>query len=117
MTPAGTGTNDWFQSIDTPLPSRLWRRVGGGTVKKRGRMAERKINVLSFFSGAMGLDIGLEQAGMHVVSCCENDSITKNTIRANRAQVVLFDDINDLSAKKILQDTNMSAADIFLVAG
>ena len=32
----------------------------------------KKIKALSFFSGAMGLDIGLEKAGIEVILACES---------------------------------------------
>ena len=39
---------------------------------------------LSFFSGALGLDIGLEQAGIKSVLACEIDKNARETIKTNR---------------------------------
>lgn len=47
--------------------------------------------VLSFFTGAMGLDIGLEQAGLDVVLGQELDGQAVETIRANGHEVVAGD--------------------------
>ena len=41
---------------------------------KRESKKKYKIKALSFFSGAMGLDIGLEKEGIHPLLACENDS-------------------------------------------
>ena len=68
---------------------------------------------LSFFSGSMGLDLGLEQAGLDVRACCENDPSARDTIRQNRPDVKLWDDVSLLDAAQLLAH----AADVFLVAG
>lgn len=54
--------------------------------------------VLSFFSGAMGLDIGLERAGLDVVLAQELDAKAVETIRANGHAVV------DGDLRKLLAD-------------
>lgn len=52
-----------------------------------------KIKALSFFSGAMGLDLGLEKAGIHVLLACEADKVCRRTIIANRPDIALLGDI------------------------
>lgn len=52
-----------------------------------------KIKALSFFSGAMGLDLGLEKAGIHFLLACESDKTCRRTIRANRPDIALLGDI------------------------
>lgn len=48
-------------------------------------MAKKKYSVLSLFSGAMGLDIGLEKTNrFKFVGCLEKDSFCCETIRYNR---------------------------------
>ena len=37
----------------------------------------KKMKALSFFSGAMGLDIGLEKAGIEVILACESESFRR----------------------------------------
>lgn len=80
-------------------------------------MQKNKPIVLSFFSGAMGLDLGLEQAGYDVRSCCENDKNAIATIQTNRPSVTLFTDISGLSAETILAKIGITAQDVFLIAG
>lgn len=55
----------------------------------------------SFFSGAMGLDLGMERAGIETVMACEFDSAPQNTIRLNRPELPLLGDIWDHSADDI----------------
>ena len=56
---------------------------------------------LSFFSGAMGLDIGIEQAGFEVALACENDKYCRQTIERNRPDVALLKDVNDISSDDV----------------
>lgn len=52
-----------------------------------------KLKALSFFSGAMGLDQGLEKAGIHLLLACEFDKTCRRTIIANRPDIALLGDI------------------------
>lgn len=56
---------------------------------------------LSFFSGCLGLDLGLEQVGIHQVLACEVDKRTRESIQANRPDVTLLDDILSYEADDI----------------
>jgi len=60
-----------------------------------------KLKALSFFSGAMGLDQGLEKAGIHVLLACEIDKTCRRTITANRPDIGLLGDIWKYSADEI----------------
>jgi len=61
------------------------------------------IIALSFFSGAMGLDIGLEKGGIKPILACEIDKYCRMTIAANRPDIALISDINKYSADEILE--------------
>ncbi len=56
---------------------------------------------VSFFSGALGLDIGMEQAGIHPLLYCENDAKCRMTIASNRPDAALVGDINRVSAEEV----------------
>jgi DNA (cytosine-5)-methyltransferase 1 len=60
------------------------------------------IVALSFFSGAMGLDIGMEQGGINALLACEFDKSCRMTINKNRPDMALIGDINKYSADEIL---------------
>ncbi len=73
---------------------------------------------LSFFSGAMGMDLGLQKAGFDVRLACESDKFCRQTILLNRPNVALIGDINDCSKNKILNTAGLSKRDdIDLVVG
>lgn len=61
------------------------------------------IVALSFFSGAMGLDIGLRNAGIGALLACEFDKACRMTIEYNSPEIGLIGDITKYSAKDILQ--------------
>ena len=56
---------------------------------------------LSFFSGAMGMDLGLEKAGFEISLCCETDNACRKTILKNRPNIALIGDILDYTATQI----------------
>lgn len=66
----------------------------------------------------MGLDLGLEQAGMRTISVCESDKNAQNTIRANRPDVPLFPDISQVTVADVYRATGLrKTAQIDVVAG
>lgn len=69
----------------------------------RKRTSNEKPNLisLSFFSGAMGLDIGLKKCGITPLLACEFDKRCRQTIAANNPEIGLIGDIWDYSAEQI----------------
>jgi len=61
------------------------------------------IVALSFFSGAMGLDIGMEKSGIKALLACEFDKACRMTIDKNRPDIALIGDINEYTATEILE--------------
>jgi DNA (cytosine-5)-methyltransferase 1 len=73
---------------------------------------------LSFFSGAMGLDLGLENAGFDVRLACEVDKFCRQTIAINRPDTALIGDINSYSKDDILKVAGLTIRDeIDLIVG
>ena len=68
----------------------------------------KKLNALSFFSGAMGLDIGLEQAGFETCLASEIDRQAIATIHKNLPEVPVIGDILDYNHKDILNISGFS---------
>lgn len=76
------------------------------------------LRLLSFFSGALGLDLGLEAEGFQTLLASEIDPMTVETIRANRPKVPVIGDIQDFDAAAIRAAAGLSAKDeIDVMAG
>ena len=76
------------------------------------------IVALSFFSGALGLDCGLEKAGIHPILASEIEPNTRKTILLNKPEIGLIGDINKYDAKEIRKFANISEnQEIDLVIG
>lgn len=88
-------------------------------------MPARKYNVISLFSGAMGLDLGLEQSGrFRVVACVENQPAFCDTIRHNHAEGRLYrglkvfeGDISTIDPEDVLRAPGLKAGEVDLVVG
>lgn len=89
-----------------------------------------KLPVISLFSGAGGLDIGLEQAGFTTVACVENDIHCRETLRYNRPEWTLIEeaqhpkgkpreagDIRKIEVGEILEKSGLKSGEAALVVG
>lgn len=65
--------------------------------------------MLSFFSGAMGLDIGLEKVGFVPLLTSEIDDAARATILANHPNIGLLGDIRNFSKNEIFQAAGLSS--------
>ncbi len=73
---------------------------------------------LSFFSGCLGLDLGLEEAGIEHLLFCENDKYASATIKKNKPDIPLISDILDYDIDKIRKVSGLKKSDkIDLVVG
>lgn len=61
------------------------------------------IIALSFFSGAMGLDIGMKNGGIKALLACEFNKYCRMTIAQNEPNMGLIGDINNYSSDAILE--------------
>jgi len=77
--------------------------------RKPGRLP--KLKALSFFSGAMGMDLGLEKAGIDLLLACEFDKTCRRTIAANRPDIGLIGDIWKYDASQIREYAGLSEND------
>jgi len=76
------------------------------------------IKALSFFSGAMGLDIGLHKAGIDVLLASEIDNSSRKTIITNNPHIGLIGDIQKYTPEEILEYANLTKSDdIDLIVG
>jgi DNA (cytosine-5)-methyltransferase 1 len=78
----------------------------------------RRYNSVSLFSGAMGLDLGLERAGFDVRFAADNFVAAVATIRKNRPSLPVFeDDIRKLTAERIYDSTGLIPGEVDLLSG
>lgn len=71
---------------------------------------------ISFFSGAMGLDLGLIQAGIEIEIGQDFDNACVHTMQANGHRCIAGD-IRNINAQDVLQQINMKTGEAFLVCG
>ena len=80
------------------------------------------LHAISLFTGAGGLDLGIEQAGKGQIRFCSwveksedcRATLVKNNPRVSKA---LFDDISTTNPKDLLRAAGLQKGDAFLVAG
>ena len=79
----------------------------------------RDLKVLSLFTGAGGLDLGLEAAGFEPVLCVENDSDARATLRLNRPSWRLSEpgDIHQLTPRDLLRQAALKPRQLTLLSG
>jgi len=73
-------------------------------------------DVISLFSGAMGLDIGLSQAGLNVKVGQDFDQACVDTMQAN-GHNVLSGNIQDIKPQQLLDIAKLSVGEPFLICG
>ena len=77
---------------------------------------------ISLFTGAGGLDIGLERAGFDTTICVERDSDCRETLEANRVRFreptfTVLDDITKLTPGEILEEARVIPGEATLLSG
>src|SRR5438093_950032 len=79
----------------------------------------RPLSVLSCFSGAGGLDLGVETAGFEVLGCLEIDSEARETLQLNRPGWTLLEPSDVVAAGETLRpaDLGLARGDLDLLAG
>jgi DNA (cytosine-5)-methyltransferase 1 len=88
-------------------------------------MAKKTYTVVSLFSGAMGLDLGLEQTGrFQVIACVEKEHSFCETIRANHRagrlapDLKIFEgDVSELSPQAVLDAIGLQPGEVDLLVG
>ena len=96
----------------------VFKMCGNVPDQKRKSQDKPKYKVLSFFSGAMGLDIGLSKAGLEPMLASEIEPNTRKTILLNKPDIALIGDINQFDCATIRDYAGLEPnEDIDLVIG
>ncbi|MDF1666714.1 MAG: DNA cytosine methyltransferase [Planctomycetota bacterium] len=77
----------------------------------------KKPRVISLFTGAGGLDYGLEAAGFQTAVALEVDPDSAATLRANRTWPVIERDIHEVSSDEILKIAGLKVGEADLLVG
>lgn len=90
--------------------------------KKKALPTEAKKKVLSLFSGAGGLDIGVMQAGFEVLACIEIDPHCCDTLRdaakrEHRSTLVIEDDIRSVDPQVLMNSLSLKVGELDLLCG
>ena len=62
----------------------------------------KPLTAVSLFSGCMGLDLGMERAGIRIVASVEKDLVCQKTISLNRPDIPIFDDVFSVKGKDLV---------------
>jgi DNA (cytosine-5)-methyltransferase 1 len=77
----------------------------------------KKLNVISLYTGAGGLDYGFEAAGFHTAVALELDRKCCETLRQNRSWKVIESDVNSVSTAEFLDAASLSEGDPDILIG
>lgn len=82
------------------------------------RRSQQPRHIVSLFTGAMGLDLGLESAGFQTRVAVECDPAAVATIHANRPELAVIDrPIEGISTAEILDRASLKVGETTLLAG
>ena len=85
-------------------------------------MSQNPFSNISLFTGAGGLDIGLENSGFETRLCVENDRDCSASLNANRRKFLkpefgLLGDITSFTPGEIIESSGLSVGQIDLISG
>ncbi len=81
-------------------------------------MARHNGYIISLFSGAMGLDLGLEKAGFKACVAVETNKIAVATIKANKKYLPVINlPIENITSNDIIEKADLSVGEATIVSG
>ncbi|KAA6206157.1 MAG: DNA cytosine methyltransferase [Candidatus Tokpelaia sp.] len=107
----------WFISPRSVIRYKNQQKRQNPPDKPNTQSYKNEIKALSFFSGAMGLDLGLEKAGIKLSLACESDKFCRQTILRNRPDIALIGDITTCTPEQILDYAGIKAGNIDIFVG
>lgn len=87
--------------------------------------SNRELVAVSLFSGAGGLDLGVEHCGVHIAATVERDKIACKTLKNNfvdgrkpgKQTTIVQDDIENVSVSELKKKAGFSRGDVDLIVG
>ncbi len=103
-------SNRWLIASESAHEYHYKENKQGSVVPDHERRSFSKptLKALSFFSGCMGLDLGLKREGIEVILACEVDKAARKTIETNKPDIALIGDIRDYTANQIREKAGLS---------
>lgn len=104
----------------TALEDFMSTRIDADFVEKERsvRPHANEYTTISLFSGAMGLDLGLESAGIRAGFCQDIDKWAVKTIQNNKSDVpIILGDIREIPTRAILEEAGLGKREAFMVSG
>jgi DNA (cytosine-5)-methyltransferase 1 len=78
----------------------------------------RENGVISLFSGALGLDLGLEESGFRIKVAVESNRFAAQTIRENRPDIVVIEKrLEAVRTRELLAQAGLAVGEAALVTG
>ncbi len=88
------------------------------STRRVGPKEESGLRVISLFSGALGLDLGLHAAGFKVAVAVECNRFAAETIRKNRPRLPLIEKhIEEVTTAAILEKAGLEVGEAAVVTG
>ncbi len=82
------------------------------------RMSNKQLPIISLFSGALGLDLGLERAGFKVAAAVECNPFAAETIRKNRPDIALVERrIEEVTTAELLKLAKLKKNEPVVITG
>ena len=75
------------------------------------------LNAMSLFTGAGGLDLGLQAAGFHIAGCVERDEDCRKTLANIGWTLAKERDIEAIEPRKLLEELGLQSGGVTLLAG